>query len=166
MSMDTWTTGVYGVETESIAKLDIDKCVDFAIENNTELREKVDKVLYQYPAYDRRDIKREITEDFYNGIYSANEADGVYAGICEDIERALGLDTLPTSYMLIEHNDEGAYVLGLLPIYPHLEPKENLKVLTQLTAQQVDDAFKEAFRKLGVVIEDADIGEWTIENWA
>lgn len=166
MSMDTWTTDVYGVETESIGKLDKDKCVDFAIENNAELRERVDKVLYQYPAYDRRDIKREITEDFYNGIYSPNEEDGVYAGICEDIERSLGIDTLPTSYMLIEHNDEGAYVLGLLPIYPHLESKENLKVLTQLTAQQVDDAFKEAFRKLGVTLEDADIGEWTIENWA
>lgn len=166
MSMDTWTTDVYGVETESIGKLDRDKCVDFAIENNAELRERVDKVLYQYPAYDRRDIKREITEDFYNGIYSPNEEDGVYAGICEDIERSLGIDALPTSYMLIEHNDEGAYVLGLLPIYPHLESKENLKVLTQLTAQQVDDAFKETFRKLGITLDDADIGEWTIENWA
>jgi hypothetical protein len=164
--MDTWTTNVYGVETESIEKLDIDKCVDFAIENNKELKEKVEKVLYQYPPYDRRDIKRELTTEFYDGLYSSQEEDAVYAGICEDIERTLGLDGLSTTYMLVEHNDEGAYILGLLPIYPHLESKEAINTLTQLTAQQVNDAFKETFKKLGVTLTDDDINEWNLTNWA
>lgn len=166
MSTDNWTTEVYGVETETMLKLDKDKCVEFAIENNTQLKEHIDKVIDQYPPYDRLDVKREITEEFYNGIYSPDEEDGVYGGICEHIERLLGLDALDTTYMLVEHNDEGDCILGLLPIYPHLEPKKNLKLLSSLTENQINDAFNQTFRKLGVKLEDFDIDTWTLQGWS
>lgn len=166
MSTETWTTEVYGVETETINKLDKEKCVDFAIENNTKLKEQVEKVIEQYPVYDRPDVKREITEEFYNGIYSPNEEDGIYGGICENIERLLGLDELNTTYMLVEHNDEGDFILGLLPVYPHLEPTENMEKLIELTEDMINNAFNETFRKLGVKLEDFDIDTWTIQGWS
>lgn len=166
MSMDYWATEVYGVETDTIAKLDKDKCVDFAIENNTELKEHIDKVIDQYPEYDKQDIKREMTEEFYNGIYSPDEEDGVYGGICEHIERLLGLDELDTTYMLVAHNDEGDRVLGLLPVYPYLEPEKNMKLLMTLTNDKINDAFNQTFRKLSIKLEDFDIDTWTIQGWS
>ena len=166
MSMDNWTTQVYGVESETIEKLDIDRCVEFAIENNTNLRTHIENVIEQYPPYDRPDVRRELTEEFYSGVYSNNEEDSIYGCICENIERLLGLDKLNTTYMLIEHNDERDYILGFLPIYPYLESKKNLDVLSSLTEDKVKDAFYQTFRKLGIKLEDCDINTWAIEGWS
>ena len=166
MSMTTWTTRVYGIDAETINKIEIDKCIDLAMEVNTDLRKNLDKIKEAGEKfYIRRDEMIEIIEDYYGTMYSVNESDNIYACICEDIEQQLGLNKLDITYMYIEHNEEGDIVLGFLPVYPWLESKDNLEAISKLTQKDIDTAFVTVFRKLGISANANDVGIQEIENW-
>lgn len=165
MSMNTWTTRVYGIDAEIIKQIEIDKCIDLAMEINTDLKENLDEIKNKIKKDIDRDEIIELIEECYGDTYSVNEEDNIYACICEDIEQQLGLDELNITYMYIERNEDGDIVLGFLPLYPWLENKDNLKAISKFTQKDIDTAFVTTFKKLGISIKDADVDIQELENW-
>lgn len=167
MSMQNWSTTVYGVRENDINNIPMDAAWDIfkrlqTAKDSNLLKAKMEQACCDNNVKSADEMSDEMKDDFVRMMYE--ETSNTYtcgaktAVLAELVAKCLGIDM---DDIIIESNDDGQIILGIGLYYPWEQPE----ILKNATQGDYENAFINAFAILGIDGNYCDIDSQSMENW-